>query len=75
MENKYPANGEKFCIRLKELRAENGLAQNELAQKLYVNQRTISNWEKGVREPNIAMIIRIAKFFDVSTDYLLGVVD
>ena len=40
-----------------------------------VDQRTISNWEKSVREPNFDMLIRIAKLFDVPTDYLLGLID
>ena len=66
---------DRFYVRLKELRIEKGLMQSELASRLNVNQRTISNWEKNVREPNIDMIIRIAQFFEVSTDYLLGVVD
>lgn len=66
---------DKFYMRLKELRIERGLMQSELASQLTVNQRTISNWENNVREPNIDMIIKIAQFFDVSTDYLLGVID
>lgn len=66
---------DKFYVRLKELRIERGLMQSELASQLNVNQRTISNWEKNIREPNIDMIIKIAQFFEVSTDYLLGVID
>ena len=72
---KYSKGMEKFYTRLKELRLESGLCQSELASKLNVNQRTISNWEKNIREPNIDMIIKIAQLFDVSTDYLLGVID
>ena len=64
-----------FGKRLKELRAENELRQSDLASRLSVDQRTISNWEKGIREPNIDMIIKIAKLFDVSTDYLFGLSD
>ena len=66
---------EKFYNRLKEPRLESGLSQSELANRLNVNQRTISNWEKNIREPNIDMLIKIAQLFDVPTDYLLGVVD
>lgn len=65
----------RFSVRLKELRVEAGLRQCELAQSLNVDQRTVSNWEKGVREPNIDTIIRIAKYFETSADYLLGLID
>lgn len=64
-----------FAARLKELRNERSLNQAELAAILNVDQRTISNWEKAVREPNFDMLIKIAKLFDVTTDYLLGLVD
>ena len=66
---------EKFCTRLKELRLESKLSQSDLANRLRVNQRTVSNWEKGIREPNIDMLIQIAQVFEVPTDYLLGVID
>ncbi len=42
---------------------------------LSVDQRTISNWETGIREPDYEMLVKIAKLFDVTTDYLLGVED
>lgn len=65
----------KFGYRLKELRTERGLSQHELANSINVDQRTISNWEKSIREPNIDMIIKISQFFEISTDYLLGTID
>lgn len=64
-----------FAIRLKELRIEKQLKQSELAIALSVDQRSISNWENAIREPDYAMLTKIAQFFDVSTDYLLGVSD
>ncbi len=64
-----------FATRLRELRIERRLSQSELAAVLNVDQRTISNWEKCVREPNFDMLTCIAKFFDVPTDYLLGLID
>ena len=63
----------KFSERLKELRMENHLKQSELANFISVDQRSISNWEKGVRQPDFEMLEKIAKFFDVTTDYLLGI--
>lgn len=65
----------KFAVRLKELRIEKSYSQFELARLLNVDQRTISNWEKAVREPNFDMLIKITRLFDVSTDYLLGLTD
>lgn len=65
----------KFKDRLKELRLEKDLSQTKLAEKFGVDFRTISNWENGVRKPDIDTVVNIAKYFEVSTDYLLGVVD
>ena len=64
-----------FKEKLKELRIENKLSQQELAKKLNVSQRSISNWENGVREPDFETLILIARFFSVTTDYLLGISD
>ena len=64
-----------FSQTLKELRLERQLTQSELADLLIINQRTISSWENGSREPDYDMLVKIAKFFDVTTDYLLGVED
>ena len=59
--------------RLKELRNENGISQTKLAEDLGVTQVCICKYESGQREPDIATIIKISKYFKVSTDYLLGV--
>ena len=66
---------EKFVERLKELRIEKGLTQTQLAKELRVNQRTISNWEVGERQPDLDTLEVIAKYFNVSYDYLLGLTD
>ena len=50
---------------------QNKLSQKELADILQVKQATISNWEKGTREPSIKEILKIKQYFKVSTDYLL----
>ncbi len=65
----------KFANRLKELRIEKSYSQSELAKLLNVDQRTISNWENAVREPDFDMLIKITLLFDTSTDYLLGLTD
>lgn len=61
-----------FGNNLKELRKEKHLTQTELAMKLCTTQDSISLWELGKSYPDIPMLIKIAKFFDVSCDYLLG---
>ena len=47
-------------------------SQVELAKRLGVTKQTVSNWENGNIQPSIEMLLRLAKLFCVSTDYLLG---
>ena len=58
--------------RIKELRTENGLTQQELAKILNVSSMSISFYENEQRKPDSEFIIACSRFFDVSTDYLLG---
>ena len=62
-------------IRLREARIRKGISQKELSKEIQVAQNTISNWENGVGEPSLDMLIKIADFLDCSADYLLGRVD
>lgn len=64
-----------FAERLKELRKANGYSQKELAHKLSVTNSSICDWERQRSEPNLATVIKLAKFFDCSCDYLLGMTD
>ena len=64
-----------ISIRLKDLRLENNLSQQKLAKLIGVTQKAIDFWEKGINEPKASYIIKLAKYFQVSTDYLLGVED
>lgn len=57
---------------LEKLRKEAGMSQLELAEKLGVSQQTISKYEKGVREPDNATLVKLSEIFNCSTDYLLG---
>ena len=61
-----------FGAILKELRKEKNLTQTELAKFLCTTQDTISLWELGKSYPDVLMLIKIAKFFGVTCDYLLG---
>lgn len=60
-----------FPEKLKALRLENGLTQNELGEKLYLSRASISYYEQGKFEPNIETIIAISDLFNVTTDELL----
>ena len=64
-----------FGRRLKELRQEKGLTQKELAEKLNLNSVTYLHYEKAQREPPLSVLADMAKFFDVSIDFLLGLSD
>ena len=61
-----------FATRLKELRMDKGLTQQQLADILKVDRTTVMKWERGERETNFAMLVKIADYFDESIDYLLG---
>ena len=64
-----------FKDRLKELRSLKGLSQMQLSLKTGISQSAIAKWELGKTEPTASAIICLAKFFDETTDYLLGVED
>ncbi|MCF8002418.1 MAG: helix-turn-helix domain-containing protein [Halanaerobiales bacterium] len=64
-----------FSKRLKYLRKESDLYQKELAEKIGVSRTTITQYENGAREPNYEILKKLANFFEVSTDYLLGNTD
>lgn len=54
------------------LRTENGLSQKKVANDLKISQGLLSHYENGKRECNLDLLIKIANYFDVSCDYLLG---
>ncbi len=60
-----------FYSRIKKLRIDNGLSQDELAKKLNVSRQAVSKWESGVL-PDVNNLVKISKFFDCSIDYLLN---
>lgn len=61
--------------RIKQLREEKGIKQEELANKISVSPSAIGMYETNKREPNNEITLKIANFFGVSTDYLLGKTD
>ena len=64
-----------FCERLRELRKERKLGQIALADALDVGKSVVSLWELGKCEPTLSKLVAMAKFFDVSIDYLAGLED
>ena len=58
-------------MKLRQLREENNLSQQALSQYLNVKQNTYSQYENGKRQLPIDVLIKLAKFYDVSTDYIL----
>ena len=64
-----------FGERLKELRIEKGENQSETAKALGISSVCYLHYEKNQREPSFDILVLIAKHFDVSLDYLFGLVD
>ena len=58
--------------KIRNLRRDFNISQVELANKLCVTKQCVSNWENDNILPSVDMLIKLAKFFNVSTDYLLG---
>lgn len=65
----------KFAERLRFLRKERGIERKELANTVGLTVRAYQYYEEGKREPNLENLVALAKYFQVSTDYLLGVTD
>ena len=61
-----------FAENLKKLRKNKGLTQVQFAQIFNISSGTIAMWETNKRIPDTSMLIKIAEFFNVTVDYLLG---
>ncbi len=64
--------GKKFPQRLRELRKEKNISQSSLGKIVGVSKSTISLYEAGKRQSDYDILVKLADFFNVSTDYLLG---
>ncbi len=60
---------------LKELRKSKEISQNELSIILDISQSAIAKWELGKAEPTANALIKLSKYYEVTTDYLLGIED
>lgn len=65
----------KLSERLKELRTEKGLTLKQLSAELSIPLPTYANYERGIRELPIDLLIMICDFYNVSSDYLIGRTD
>lgn len=63
------------ALRVKGLRKEMGMTQNELAKRLMVSRSCVANWESGTRTPDCNSIMRMSKLFKVPVDYIYGISD
>lgn len=62
-------------VRLKDLREDSDLTQQAIADHLNIRQNTYCQYEKGVRQIPIELLIRLAKYYGVSVDYILNLTD
>ena len=64
-----------YTERLRKLREFEKINQTEIAKELGVSQNTYSQYETGARQPSLEMLIKLAEFYFVSVDYILGLTD
>ncbi len=65
----------KFAERLRQERILNGYNQTYRAKYMNVSQVSVTNWERGLKEPDYQTLTDLAKLFNKSTDYMLVVTD
>lgn len=65
----------KWNKRIKDLREDHDMNQEDLATKLGISKRTLLRYESGVSEPTISVLIELSLLFDVSIDYIAGIKD
>ena len=73
--NKYNKNGGrkmKFAERLRQLIEDSNISQKQLAHEIKMSPSTLANYVQGSRSPDFDTLIAIARYFNVTTDYLLG---
>ena len=63
----------RLTTQLRYLRGYNAVTQREIADALCINRSTYAYYELGETQPSLLMLVRLAKLYDVTTDYLLGI--
>lgn len=64
-----------YYPRLRDLREDHDLTQTELVEILHMHKTTYTNYEQGKREPPLELIVKLAHFYNVSIDYIAGIID
>lgn len=64
-----------FYKRLKDLREDNDLKQGDIAELLQTTKQQVSKWETGMQMMGVDKYVKLAKYYNVSVDYLLGLTD
>ena len=64
-----------FSMRLQHLIEEADITQKELSIELHLAPTTLNGYVNSYREPDFSTLVRLARYFDVTTDYLLGISD
>ena len=64
-----------FFKRISDLRIDNDKTQQEMADILVCNRQVYARYEKGIREIPVSMLIKIADYYHVNVDYILGLTD
>lgn len=62
-------------MRLKDIREDSDITQSQIAEWLHIKQNTYSQYENGQRGLPIDVLVKLAEYFDTSTDYILGITD
>ena len=61
-----------YFPRLRDLREDSDLTQNQLVEILHMHKTTYTNYEQGKREIPFSLVVRLAKFYNVTIDYIAG---
>lgn len=61
--------------KMRELRKDAKMTQQQVAQKLGIASTTYANYEQGTREPSLSVVSKLCKLYGISADYLLGITD
>lgn len=64
-----------YFKRIYDLRIDNDMTQQQVADYLTCNRQVYARYERGIREIPVSMVIKLAGLYNVSTDYLLGLKD
>lgn len=62
-------------MRLRDIREDRDITQTQLAEILHIKQNTYSQYENGQRGLPVDVLVKLAEYFDTSTDYILGITD